>query len=112
VEPARLGERVRVGRGAVPRGQGRSADHDAALARLGAVVQPDSHSVERHPVVDAATGGLTGTVGAHHGDPGRRRTLEHRPRRRAATEQYGIEFGQRRGGLWIQQGFGQLGRHE
>ena len=40
--------------------------------------------------------------------PACRGALEHRPRRRPAAEQNGVEFGQRRGGLGVRQRLGQL----
>ncbi len=63
-------------------------------------------------VVHAAAGGLAGAVGAHHGDTGRGGGLEHRPRRRAAAEQDGVEVGQGRGGRGVGQGLGQLVGHQ
>ena len=104
--------RARIGRVAVALGQGRPADDDAALARLGPVVQAHLDAVQGHTVIHAAPGGLAGAVRAHHPDPGGRRTLEHRPRRGTAAEEDRVQFGQRGGGGGVEQRLGQLGGHQ
>ena len=111
-EPAGLGEGVRGHRIAVAPGQGRPADHDAALPVGRGLVDAHPHTVKGRAVVHAPARGLARSVAAHHRDAGLRGGVEHRPWRRSAAEQDGVESGQGLGRRRILQGLGQLCGHQ
>ena len=68
-----------------------------------------SHAVQRHAVVDAAAGRLAHAVGADHRDTRGRSSFSDLRRHRAAADQHGVEFGERRGGGGVGQRLVQLG---
>ena len=112
VEPARFGERVRLGGVAIPLGKGGPADDDATRTGVGGVVDPHPHLVQWHAVVDAPAGGLGRSIGAHHGDAGLASAVDDRWGCRAAADQHRIQFSQCCGRRRVAQRFCQLVGHQ
>ena len=112
VEPARFGERVRLGGVAIPLGKGGPADDDATRTGVGRVVDPHPHLVQWHAVVDAPAGGLGRSIGAHHGDAGLASAVDDRWGCRAAADQHRIQFSQCCGRRRVAQRFCQLVGHQ
>ncbi len=107
-EPAvhqRLGGQLRVT--VVPVEQRRPGDPDPALG-----ADRDRHPVQRHPVVDAAAGGLRRAVRRHHPQPLVGRPGPEPGVDRAAAEQDGVRGAQRGEVRLAVEQPEQLGRHQ
>ena len=106
-EPARLRERIHLGRVSIALGEGGAAECDPTVA-----VDANMDAVQRDTVVHAAAGGFAHTVCPQHREPHRRSPFRHTSGRRAAADQYRVQLRQRCARGRVGQRLVELGGHQ